>query len=321
MQQFFLKVSSPEQLPFIPYFAFFSFKLLILLMLMTCFLLGSVDLFADTSSTYRQIELRHRSAFSLQQTLAPLTDGDVVILAEGNSLILKGPAAGLNNLVSIIKKLDKPRQQLQVSIYRGIDPSILNINDKVKDQRWSTNTGKQNRVDIVNIEEGSLLIINDSELISVPVEEAQQIGKTIAPLSQYSQQHSHQQTQLQTQQQESIAFESSYKREDILTVEKGVKLVATLVKDSKGKSRIALKTTYALPSEDSGDTSNASNRILNRETTLTTRIDIGQWQLLSSNQTLSHRPAINTSTSRTKVSSTQKKGESEYKVWVKFGLL
>jgi hypothetical protein len=309
MQQSFSKQSSP---------AFLSLTLLSPLILAVSVLLSSVYTFADTSSSYRQVELRHRDAFSMQQTLASFADNDVVIIAEGNSLILKGPVAGLNQLVSIIKKLDKPRQQFQVSIYRGVDPSILNVNDKVQDKRWSTNAGKQNRIDIANIEEGSLLIISDSELISVPVEEYQESGKTSEPVSRYSQQQAHQ--------QESVAFESKYQRAETILVGKGVKLVATLVKDGNGAPRVSLKTTYALPSEetsnDSGNISIFSHRVLNRETTLTTRIELGQWQLLSSHQQQSHRPAINsTMKSRTHVSSTQKKGEFGYKVWVKFGLL
>lgn len=293
-----------------------SFKVLISVLLLGSLLLHSAHLFAETG--YRQIELRYRNAFSMQQRLAPFTDNDVVIIAEGNSLILKGPTAGLNQLVGIIKMLDKPRQQFQVSIYRGSDPSVININDKVQDQRWSTQTNQQNRVDVVNIEEGSILIINESELVTVPVEEALAIGKALEPES------------LSVQKQDNDAFKSTYQRADNLLVEKGVKLVATLVKDDKGKSSVSLTSTYSLPAEKVSDSmanrSRSSSRDLNRETTLTTRVDLGQWQLLSSHQTQSHRPAINstinsTMSSRIQVSSTQKKGESEYKVWVKFSLL
>lgn len=296
------------------------------LLVLISFLCTGVLIFstaATATNSYRQIELRYRSAAEIQQTLAPLIDDSLTIVADGNSLILKGPAAELNQLQATIRKMDKPRQQLQVAIYRGVDPSVLEGNadhtdKRYRDQAWSTNAGSNNRVDTVNILEGSKLTINESGLIRVPSETDTTAGKSIGSADSRS-------ALASEQAKEKFVFRSDYQRSDSFTIEKGLTLVATLVKDSKGQTKVALKTTYALPSlltnqkQQLRSSRQITGEIINVESSTVTLAEPGQWQLISSHQQQSHRPAINTN-AKLQVSSTAKQGESDRKVWVKVSL-
>ncbi len=287
------------------------YRLLMIVVLVLCYSFQLVS----AANSYRQIELKHRNAASVQQSLLPFADENTAIIAQGNSLILKGPTAEIKQLAAIVKKLDKPRKQLQVSIYRGIDPSTElpgEAQNSHQDQRWSTRTGKDNRIDIVSIEEGSTLIINEDQLIKVPLETATEVGRSDRDIQSGSQQAN------------SLEFVSNYQRNETLLLEKGVRLTANLVAGRGGQTQVSLTAVYSLPESTKGRTNNANTVSIasNRQTSVVTRVKLGQWQLLSLNQQQSQQPGITNKTStRKQVFSTPQKDDSDYKMWVKFILL
>jgi len=287
------------------------YKFVMIFVLVLCYSFQLVS----AANSYRQIELKYRNAVSVQQSLLPFTDENTAIIAQGNSLILKGPTAEIKQLSVIVKKLDKPLKQLQVSIYRGIDPSTElpgEAQNSHQDQRWSTRTGKDNRVDIVSIEEGSTLLINEDQFIKVALETATELGQS-EPDKQSS-----------SQQANSLEFASSYQRNETLLLEKGVRLTANLVADKDGQPQVSLTAVYSLPESTQGRANNTNTVSIasNRQTSVVTRVKLGQWQLLSLNQQQSQQPGItNKSSTRKQVFSTPQKDDSDYKVWVKFKVL
>ncbi len=268
---------------------------------------------AVAADSYRQVDLQYRNAASVEAALSPLTKNKLAIAVDGNSLIISGAQNDVAQLASIIKKLDKPRKQFQVSLFRGRDPSLFVSNDsavKFRDQRWSTNQGQENRIDTLMVEEGEMLIITEDEWQRLPIEQtAVVIANTTFP-----QTNSDLQNNLLVN---ARVFQQDYQNTNAMLIKKGVSLTAVLVKDKAGKEKISLKANYTIPQSQKNTTTERG--YLSSSTT--TVIELGQWQLLSSHQQLSKGVDANSSKgSRKQIVSTEKSGEKDDKVWVQFTL-
>lgn len=302
----------------------FSSRLLsifIVLTKMLCLLFLAVNSIAYShADAYRQIELRHRPAASLQQSLAPLMSDKVAIVVEANSLILRGPVDQLNQLSAIIKKLDKPQQQIAVSIFRGIDPSKQGMQeDRFEDKKWSTNNGKQNRLDQVVINEGETLIITEKEWFLVPLESSFVVDRSRGGGNDES--YSDISNAQVNQPEKNSHLLGISKRNQLMSIEKNVELSAVIIKAKSGENVLSLSTSYALPTQQRKNGQLSPTAESHKTLTQSRLVSFDKWQLLSSQS--QHSEPVDYSSNRkssSQVFSTNKNGEYEYKVWARFSL-
>ncbi len=275
-------------------------------LLFSLFILISLSVMADS---YRQIELKHRSAVSLQSRLSPLLGNDVAVVSEGNSLILRGPSAELNQLMSVIKKLDTPRQQLYVSIYRGVDPEVSHGSHGVK--TWSTDRRIINRLDEAIVEEEATLVITDSELIFIPQEVYQEHYQSKHPNVNIVDSENF-------KQQVNGQYQARYQNNKIVTQENTISLTPSLL----AEGNIALIVNYSIPlsptQSSSRQVGSPTTALAFKDVSTTRNAKINQWLNLSSHHQQTYRPSLN---SKKKVVSTKSKDDEKHSVWVKFSLV
>ncbi|MGH1484826.1 MAG: secretin N-terminal domain-containing protein [Cellvibrionaceae bacterium] len=265
------------------------------------------------ADSYRQIELKHRDATSLAARLDGLKGERLSIVTEGNTLLLRGPSAEINQLVRIIKQLDKPRQQLKVSVYRGDTP---NLEGKSRDKKgvtkkWSTYKEPSNSLDTAIIDDGSTLLITDRRLLVLPVDYRYQLGNTTESFE-----YSGNDTRITDN--ENSEYRSLYRQNSYEKHTDGIHLTATLLSGKK----LSIKALFTSP-----QTSRSPSRSIytpaetlpaTKETSLSRTITEGEWINLSEHG--QHANFIGLG-SRTKVFSTRKNKESEGSIWAKVELI
>jgi hypothetical protein len=246
--------------------------------------------FADS---YRQFALKHRDAQLLHSRLLPLLSDDLALVADGNSLLVRGPAAEVNNLVALIKKLDRPRQQLKISIYRGEDPSVSE--NPFADKHWSTKLA-QNRWDEIIIEEETVFTITETAVLK----------QTLADYRHESQLKSQRHSLVG---QSQTIYQTSDYRLNINTTQVAASLLAN--------GKVSVDATFSLPK--GGDSRPQGDEQQQHLQTRFTRIlPVGQWARLASHQGQAHRPPIS---SQRKVYSTQSKRNFVQEIWLKIETL
>ncbi len=276
-------------------------------LLFSLFILMPMTVVADS---YRHVELKHRNAVSLQSRLLPLLGDEVVVVPEGNGLLLRGPSADLNQLVAVIKKLDKPRQQLSVYIYRGVDPEL--DSSPHRNKTWSTNRDVVNRLDKAIVEEETTLVITDSELISIPQRIYQE---------SYQRKYTDGQSFKQLVDGRHHARAQSH---EIIAQENSIVLTPSLLDDGN----VSFIINYSIPtsseqlsSQQTSSQKTGSQKVISttlssiKEVTTTRVVRIDEWINLSSHHQQTYRPSLD---SKKKVVSTQSKSNKKNSVWIKF---
>ena len=128
----------------------------------TLFVLVSLILLSNNAiaDSIRKIDLQHRDASATQSLLLPLFEGDISMVVDGNSLLVRGASADLQALADMVKRLDQPQQSLRVSLYRGVDPYRGDV-DSNKRQISTTRLHHGNVLDQWIMEDGTELVITD----------------------------------------------------------------------------------------------------------------------------------------------------------------
>ena len=275
------------------------------------------------ASDFLRVELKNRSAASLKATLSELVGDDVKIIADGNSLILNGEKSALTQLKKIIIDLDIANVSLSVSIYRGVDPNILKGSKGVK--KWGTNR-VSNRQDVVIVENGQRLVINESKLLVVPVES---FGSRFNNIFNADSSLGFDQSQNDTinvalprmhtgsffEKSEIVAIENSLFVEPSLLSNKKIKAQTTT--DSQLKEKVFIR--YSVPiSLDNSDANKYTQqeKVLSVQTHIMSQriIHINEWLQLSGHKVVSYRPSLN---AHKKVFATQKNTDSDKNIWIK----
>jgi hypothetical protein len=124
----------------------------------------------STANSFVTIDLKYRDAADIKRAIEPVLPKGSAISADNNQVILSAPAASIKSVVRAIKALDKPRVQLQVTVFRGKYP------DKKNAKVSTTDTGI-NHQQTVNIEEGQTLVITENRLLKVAVADAAYVSQ------------------------------------------------------------------------------------------------------------------------------------------------
>jgi len=125
---------------------------------------------AATADSIRKIDLQHRDASATQSLLLPLFEGDISMVVDGNSLLVRGNSADLQALADMVTRLDQPKPSLRVSLYRGVDPFGGDI-DQTQRRTSSTHLHRDNVQDQWIMEEGTTLTIRDNVRVIDTVEQ------------------------------------------------------------------------------------------------------------------------------------------------------
>lgn len=308
-----------------------------LLLVLISILIGTIAMAND----FLRIELKNRSAASLKLALSELIEDDVKIIADGNSLILNGEKSALIQLKKIINELDVANISLSVSIYRGVDPNVLKESKGVK--KWGTNR-VSNRQDVVIVENGQRLVINESKLLVVPVES---FGSRFNDIFE---------TDNQLDVNNSLDLDNSlndsanvvlterqsgsfFKRNEIIAIENSLFVEPSLLSNKKSKSKVTTDSQsastkdkqlrekvfirYSVPiSSDNSDVNKNTQqeKVLSVQTHIISQrvIHIDEWLQLSGHKVVSYRPSLS---ANKKVFATQKKTDSDNNIWIKVNRL
>lgn len=130
-------------------------------------LISSLLLFFSSiiaADTVKKIDLEYRDAVATQRLLETLFQGDVTIVIDGNSLLIRGENADIQALTAMIKRLDKPQKSLRVSLYRGVDPYRGDI-DKHARRTATTYPHQDNVLDQWIMEDGTKVVFRDNSRV------------------------------------------------------------------------------------------------------------------------------------------------------------
>lgn len=83
---------------------------------------------ASADTTLEIIPLHNRPAEEIQQLLAPLLHDNAVIIANGDSLLIKTSKEQLSDIKSLIKSLDKPLTNLLISVIQSDQTNARELN-------------------------------------------------------------------------------------------------------------------------------------------------------------------------------------------------
>ena len=109
------------------------------------------------AQAFRQIILKHRDAEDVKRVIEPLLPEGSAITADNNSVLVNTSPRMINSVVKAIKSIDKPRKNLQLSIFRGKYPNKKGVitastNAQVKQQQT------------VIAQEGQTVVMNEKGL-------------------------------------------------------------------------------------------------------------------------------------------------------------
>ena len=261
-----------------------------------------------------KIDLKNRSATGLKAVLSRLVDEDIKIIADGNSLILRGERTVLTQLKQIIIDLDVASVSLSVSIYRGVDPNVLKNRKDV--QIWGTHKAS-NRLDTVIIESGQRLVINETKLLVVPIESFGSGFNAVFDADSSL-------NDLVSLDTAKTQLEAVFERSDIIAIDNSLFVEASLLSARKVQSNAdALKekvfVRYGVPIHVNSTMANKNSQlpqVLSTQTHVSSQrvINTGEWLQLSGHQVVSHRPTLGAN--KTLVS-TQKQTDSDNNIWLR----
>lgn len=295
------------------------------------FMVASVTL--NAANSFTRVVLKHRDAADIQEAIAPLLASGSAIAADNRSVIIRAPSAEIKSLVSTIKKMDKPRKPLLVSVFRGPFP------DKKGVKSFSTHAGV-NHTQTVSIEEGQTLVVTEKRIVSLVAEKSTYASNNLEDSSTSSAPLSDRSAVSIIQEDGQLAVGSDddsdtnlgalslegnnetargevlqRQRNEFIDVPTGLHLRVTLV--GKKKARVRAKVVSAASANSAASNEgDASHQVIALSNSLETMATFATntWFKLSEANTQGHRPALNQSR---KVYSTRGKVDDEHSVWLK----
>ena len=291
--------------------------LLLILLLAVCVNVVAANIF-------NRVVLKHREASAIEAVIAPLLPENSGISADGNTVIISAPANTANSLIAVIKRMDKPRKQLHVSVFRGQHP-------EKKGAIISTTHVKANHKQDVTIYDGHPLAITERSVVNVPVTnihyaddissgarlQANVFDSGLASADEsslatlLSQLESRVIQRVDQSRSLSAGSVLSGQQQQWLESPTGIYLRITLV----GKKQARVAARVISPGEVSGGSVGDSQRLtLAYELETTSTIPLGQWSRLGRQQTFTHQLELD---KRSHVYSTQTSKDKHSSVWIK----
>lgn len=297
------------------------------------------------AQAFRQVMLKHRDAEDIKQVIEPLLPEGSAISVDNNSVLVNTPPRIINSVVKAIKSLDKPRKNIEISVFRGKYPNKKGV------VTFSTNTQVNQQQTIVT-QEGRTVVMTERGLVKLPTSQAHYantIGAASSPTPLPTSDTSVAEIIIDN---ELLALATADAEEDVNTgalvlegteelaqgevgsseqyewvdVPTGLYLRATLAgknRSGKHQARIAVKAITRDKRDNSSASLGASNNhsvdqpLSSTVETLTT-LPLDKWTRISQADTLSHRPALG---SNRRVYSTQTRDDDQQAIWVKVSVL
>lgn|GEM_PF-7007313 len=243
-------------------------RLLMLLMIMMQY-----STFVDANTLTRHL-LKHRSPEDIQQTLLPLLPQGSAIVIDNHGVIVSAPASMKGNITALIQQMDKPHQQLVVTVFRGRHP------EKKGHMTHSTRHGIQTQERIIT-QNGQAIAITNNNLVRIPISHRIGAGDILLEDNEAEGNSARSDTALPFRQQQS----------QLVDAPTGLYLRATVPANPQNDTWVNMTSTLvSAVHQEGGETDRQKKEriALTRSVESTYRIPINQWYQLSSQQQFSH---------------------------------
>jgi hypothetical protein len=300
---------------------------LLVIMTMTWPLMG----YANSMSV---VFLTYRDAGSVKDTIAPLLSQGSAISIDNNSVIVSAPAVELKKIVRVIKAMDKPRVQLQVSIFRGQYP------DKKGVKLVTTDVGV-NQSQTIRVEEGQTFVVEEKRLLALTVEGTHYVnntGETIAgdaitsssttvvvndgvlePVDDTVVSDAGTglgELVLSNDTALAAAEVLQRKRQEWIEVPTGLHVRVTRL--GKKQARVAASVVSVVDHTGNDSSHNVTERTVSQSVETLSTFALSSWEKLSESMHFTHRPSLN---DQRKVYSTHTTDDKQHSVWIKVEVL
>ncbi|MGS2718458.1 secretin N-terminal domain-containing protein [Eionea flava] len=297
------------------------------------------------AQAFRQVMLKHRDAEDIKQVIEPLLPEGSAISVDNNSVLVNTPPRIINSVVKAIKSLDKPRKNIEISVFRGKYPNKKGV------VTFSTNTQVNQQQTIVT-QEGRTVVMTERGLVKLPTSQAQYANTLGADSTSTTLPASDTAAAEIIIEDALLALATADDEDNITTgalvlegtgelaqgevgrsekyewveVPTGLYLRATLMGNSrsnKPQARIAVKAVTRDKRMSGSDSLNGSSdgrvdQPLSSTVETLTTLPLDEWTRISQADTVSHRPALG---SNRRVYSTQTRDDHQQAIWVKVSVL
>ncbi len=295
------------------------------------------------STALKSVALKHRDAQDIHQVILPLLPEGTSASIDNNVVIINGTPAVVNNIVRVIKALDRPQVRLKVSVYRGKYPEQSSV------KSYTTNAGI-NRSQIVYTEEGQTIVVTEQNLVKIPIEHSYYHNNAGVAANSNVPLVPNKGLQIVTNDGVLEALDIPVVDEDeeglnvatinstdiskgelantqknhLQTVQTGLYLRVTLQgknRNGEQQARVGIKSVHIpealLAEKTKTHDLDVQNFAVSSSIEVISTLIVGQWMLLSEQNTLSHQLPLN---NKSKVYSTQTSSDSQESLWVKVEL-
>ena len=281
------------------------------------------------ANNVKVVPLKYRDAGDVKKVIAPLLSKGSAISIDNNSVILSAPDALMKKLIRTIKAIDKPKVQLQLSIFRGKYPDKQGVKSATTDTRV-------NQSNTIYVEEGQTVVVTDNRLLKVEVgrtDYANNTGQSTAVIEpedtsvttvvvndgilEASSDDGISLGELALDGQDRIpaAEVLTNTRSELVAVPTGLHIRVTLT--SGNQARVAAKVVSAVDPRIEVQQGIETIELSSSVETLST-FALNTWSTLSESVTFTHRPALN---AQRKVYSTETVSDKQQSIWVKVKVL
>ena len=284
----------------------------------------------SNANVLKGVNLVHRDAVDIQRVVSPLLPEGSTVSIDKNTLLISAPNSFANSLVALIKKIDKPQQQLSISIFRGKYPLERGVIVASTDHGVNTQ-------ELINAKEGQPIVITETSVLKIATSDARYIGHVTPvmdpPVAFASTDTVNVGSVLQnilTAIESSVVMPTTNTNSDLSAFDALSAEKYELVDVSTGMYlRVSLKgdkqayVSVRIISKNDGrqyDRPASQGRQLVDEIGLTNSVEtlvtvsLGQWFNVSDSTRFSHRPVLN---SRRQVYSTETADDSQSSIWIK----
>ena len=280
------------------------------------------------------VPLKYRDAGTVKDIITPLLSQGSGVSIDNNSVIVSAPAVELKKIRRVIQSIDTPKVQLLVSIYRGKYPEKKGV-------KLATTQSGLNQSQMIRVEEGQTLVVEEKRVLALSVEHTQYVnntGATVAvdPVASSST------TVVVNDGQLAIADDAVGGGEDVglgelvldhdgniaaaevlqrerkewIAAPTGLHLRVTLVGNKQ--ARVAAAVVSAVDNTRVDSSQNVQDIVVSRSVETLSTFALSSWVKVSEHVHFSHRPTLN---DRRKVYSTDTLGDKQQSVWMKVDVL
>ncbi|ODS23868.1 hypothetical protein AB835_06460 [Candidatus Endobugula sertula] len=249
--------------------------------------------FANTFSDYI---VKHRDAAELQKAISPLLPDGSYITVDNNTLLVSAPAGENKRIIRLIKRLDKPQETLQVSVFRGKYPQKAGV-------IIATTDTKNNSLQKITMSPGQTVALTSQGLVKVAAMEGAYMGVNSAG-SMLNQTHT------VTNLKQNATVVAHTKQSQMINLPTGMYIRVHL----SGKKQVTVSVKVVSANRVSTIHSASELMALSNSIDAQSIVPIAQWTRLSDRRVFSHQPEVD---SQRKVYSTNTEVDSEESLWVR----